>query len=60
MKEQIFKYITENEGTSLIEIYDKFKRDQEATLMIAFIQELENENKIKLSAIGGYSVWINY
>ena len=53
MKKKILKYIEENNGKTLVDIYDEFKGSF-YTGCLMFITELEQENKIELITGLGY------
>ena len=53
MKKKILKYIQENNGKTLVEIYDEFKGSFDSGCLM-FVAELDQERKIELITGLGY------
>jgi len=54
MKELLLKYIKNNHGVSIINIYDKFKNDFSTSIILSELTTLEQENKVILNPVSGY------
>lgn len=53
MKKKILKYIQENNGKTLVDIYEEFKGSFDSGCLM-FVTELEQEKKIVLITDKGY------
>lgn len=53
MKENILEYIRENDGVSLVDIFNMVNKN---SFHLLFVVELEKENKIELITDKGYII----